>query len=95
MVTLRWASLQIAAGKKRKAEEAEARARAEEERAAAEDAEDLAAAEQRAKELRNDVAYHREGPGSLSQPCRPGAWPELARPFLAEQTKALKHMAIT
>ena len=64
--TLRSASLQIAAGKKRKAEEAEARARAEEERAAAEDAEDRAAAEQRAKELRNDVAYHLEGPGSLS-----------------------------
>lgn len=66
VLTLRWASLQIAAGKKRKVEEAEARARAEEESAAAEDAEDRAAAEQRAKELRNDVAYHREGPGSLS-----------------------------
>ena len=66
VLTLRWASVQIAAGKKRKAEEAEARARAEEDRMAAEDAEDRAAAEQRAKELRNDVVYHREGPGSLS-----------------------------
>lgn len=66
VLTLRCASLQIAAGKKRKAEEAEARARAEEDRVATEEAEDRAAAEQRAKELRNDVAYHREGPGSLS-----------------------------
>ncbi len=53
--------LQIAAEKKRKAEEREARARQQQERRAAEDAEDRAAAQQRATELRNAVAYHREG----------------------------------
>ena len=53
--------LQIAAEKKRKAEEREARARQQQERRAAEDAEDRAAAQQRATELRSAVAYHREG----------------------------------
>ena len=53
--------LQIAAEKKRKAEEREARAQQQQERRAAEDTEDRAAAQQRATELRNAVAYHREG----------------------------------
>ena len=53
--------LQISAEKKRKAEERDARVRQLQERRAAEDAEDRAAAQQRATELRNAVAYHREG----------------------------------
>lgn len=56
-----WSAVQIAAEKKRRAEEGEARARQQQERRAAEDAEDRAAAQQRATELRNAVAYHREG----------------------------------
>ena len=56
-----WSAVQIAAEKKRRAEEGEARTRQQQERRAAEDAEDCAAARQRATELRNAVAYHREG----------------------------------
>ena len=58
---------QVAAEKKRKADEKAARARAEEERRAAEDAEDKSAAQQRARELRDNVAFHREG----SPPAHP------------------------
>ena len=54
-------ALQVAVEKRRRAEEAEARARQHEDRRAAEDAEDRTAAQQRALELRNAVAYHREG----------------------------------
>ena len=56
-----WRAMQVAAEKKRRAEEREARARQLQERRAAEDAEDRAAAQQRAAQLRNAVAYHREG----------------------------------
>ena len=60
---------QVAAEKKRKADEKAARARAEEERQATEDAEDKSAAQQRARELRNNVAFHREGPSPAHPPC--------------------------
>jgi starch synthase len=52
---------QVAAEKKRKAEEAKAREAAERERREREDAEDRAAAQQRAFELRESVHYHRQG----------------------------------
>ena len=54
--------VQVAAEKKRKADEKAARARAVEERRAAEDTEDQSAAQQRARELRDNVTFHREGP---------------------------------
>ncbi|CAL8465412.1 g4948 [Coccomyxa elongata] len=52
---------QVAAEKKRKAEEAAAREAAEVERRQRADADDRAAAQQRALDLRQSVAYHREG----------------------------------
>ena len=60
--------VQVAAEKKRKADEKAARTRAEEERRAAEDAEDQSAAQQRARELRDNVAFHREGPPPAHPP---------------------------
>lgn len=71
-IVLRLSGAQIAAEKKRKAEEAAARESAESERRAAEDAEDREAARQRAAELCADVAYHREGlpaPPPHAHPC--------------------------
>ena len=62
-------NVQVAAGKKRKAEEMMAWARAEEERQAAENAEDKSAAQQRAKELRANVVFHREGPLPADSSC--------------------------
>ena len=57
---------QIAAERVRKEDEARQREAADRERRAAEDAEDRAAANQRAVELRESVAFHRHGtsPGS-------------------------------
>ena len=52
---------QIAAEKARKAEEAAQREAAERERREAEEAEDRSAARARAAELRESVAYHRQG----------------------------------
>ncbi len=56
---------QVAAAKKRKAEEASAREAAEVERRECADADDRAAAQQRALDLRQSVAYHREGASTL------------------------------